>query len=146
MIEDLHMRKQNLKTQNSYLHHVTTFTEFLGYSPYKATWEDFRRHQLHMVDIGRASSNINANLSGLRFFFEVSLNDRDRLKRIKLLHQQRKIPLILSADEMTRLIDSAWNLKSQATLSVAYGARSTVSSMLPVILDRSRHPDRDQIP
>jgi len=122
MIEDMHMRKLNLKTQKSYLRHVSTFAEFPGHSPHKATSEDLRRYQLHMVDTGRASGNINANLSGLRFFFEVTLNDRDRLKRIKRVHQPRKLPLILSAEEVTRLIESAGNLKSQAALSVAYGA------------------------
>ncbi len=122
MIEDMHMRKLDPKTQNAYLRHVIALGEFLGHSPHTATSEDLRRYQLHMVDSGKASSNINANLSGLRFFFEVTLDDANRLKRIKRVHQPRRIPQILSVEEVTCLLEAAGSLKSQAALSVAYGA------------------------
>lgn len=122
MIEDMHMRKLNPKTQRTYLRHVASLGEFLGHSPHTATAEDLRRYQLHMVDSGLASGNINSNLSGLRFFFEETLDDANRLKRIKRVHQPRKIPSILSVEEVTRLIEAAGSLKNQAALSVAYGA------------------------
>jgi len=122
MMEDMHMRKLSPKTQKSYLRHVATLGEFLGHSPHKATAEDLRRYQLHMVDSGKASSNINAQLSGLRFFFEVTLEDANRLKRIKRVQQPRKIPEILSSEEVTRLIEAVDSPKYQAVLSVAYGA------------------------
>lgn len=122
MIEDMHMRKLNPKTQSSYLRHVATLGKFLEHSPHTATAEDLRRYQLHMVDCGKASGYINAQLSGLRFFFEVTLDDANRLKRIKRVHQPRKIPEILSSEEVTQLIDAADSPKYQAALSVAYGA------------------------
>lgn len=122
MVEDMHMRKLNPKTQKSYLRHVATLGEFLGHSPHTATSEDLRRYQLHMVDSGRASGNINAQLSGLRFFFEVTLNDPSRLERIKRVQQPRKIPEILSREEVIRLIEAADSPKYKAALSVAYGA------------------------
>ena len=75
-----------------------------------------------MVNCGKASGNINAQLSGLRFFFEVTLDDANRLKRIKRVHQPRKIPEILSSEEVTRLIEAADSPKYQVALSVAYGA------------------------
>jgi len=118
----MHMRKLNLKTQNAYLRHVVALAEFLERSPHTATSEDLRRYQLHLVDSGKATGNINANLSGLRFFFEVTLDDPARLKRIKRVHQPKKIPQILSVEEVTKLIESAGSLKNQAALSVAYGA------------------------
>lgn len=122
MLDDMNMRKLSPKTQRSYLRHVAALGDFLERSPHTANAEDLRRYQLHMVNCGKASGNINAQLSGLRFFFEVTLNDANRLKRIKRVHQPRKIPEILSADEVTRLIEAADSPKYQAALSVAYGA------------------------
>ena len=75
MIEDMTMRKLNPKTKSSYLRHVSALGEYLGHSPHTATSEDLRRYQLHLVNSGRASGNINTHLSGLRFFFEVTLDD-----------------------------------------------------------------------
>ena len=75
-----------------------------------------------MVNSGKASGNINAQLSGLSFFFKVTLDDANRLKNIKHVVQPRKIPEILSSEEVTRLIEAVDSPKYQAALSVAYGA------------------------
>lgn len=122
MIEDMRMRQLKPATQSCYLHQVIALGEYLGRSPQTATSEDLRRYQLHMVDSGLASSTINGNLSSLRFFFEVTLEDANRLKKIKRVRQPRRIPQILSAEEVTRLIETAGSLRSQAALSIAYGA------------------------
>lgn len=122
MIEDMHMRKLHPRTQSAYIRHVKAFAQFLGHSPFKASAEDLRRYQLHMVDEGFSSGNINAYISGLRFFFEITLNDPSRLALVKRVSQPKKIPEILSVDEVTALIEAASNLKYQALLSVAYGA------------------------
>jgi len=122
MIEDMHMRKLGAKTQSTYLRSVAALSEFLQRSPHTATSEDLRRYQLHMVDSGKTSGNINANLSGLRFLFEVTLEDANRLKKIERVTTPRKIPPILSVEEVTVLIEAAGSLKNQALLSVAYGA------------------------
>jgi site-specific recombinase XerD len=122
MIEDMSMRKLNPKTQSAYLRHVTALGEYLGYSPHRATSEDLRKYQLHLVDSGLASGNINSQLSGLRFLFEVTLDDVSRLKKIKRVQTPRRIPQILSTEEVAQIIDAASNVKHQAILSVAYGA------------------------
>ena len=122
MIEDMVMRKLSPKTQSSYLRHVSALGEYLGRSPHTATSEELRGYQLHLVNSGKSSGNINAQLSGLRFFFEVTLDDANVLKKIKRVQQPRKIPEILSVEEVTALIDSAGSLKYQAALSISYGA------------------------
>jgi len=122
MIEDMCMRKLNPKTQSAYLRHVTALGEYLGYSPHRAATEDLRRYQLHLVESGLASSNINSQLSGLRFFFEVTLDKPEVLKRIKRVRAPRRIPQILSAEEVQQIIEAASNPKHQAILSIAYGA------------------------
>ena len=71
---------------------------FLVTRHHKTTVEDLRRYQLHLVKSGMATGSINARLSGLRFFFEVTLDDANRLKRIKRVNQPRKLPEILSVE------------------------------------------------
>ena len=122
MIEDMTMRKLSQKTQDSYLRHVSELGKHLGFSPHKATAEDLRSYQLHMVERDQSSGSINARLSGLRFFFEVTIDDANVLKRIKRVQQPRRIPEILSVEEVTQLLDAADNLKYQAALSISYGA------------------------
>ena len=122
MIEDMRMRKFSPKTQSQYLRSVTTLSEYLKRSPHTVTSEDLRRYQLHLVDSGKTATTINANLSGLKFLFEVTLDDPGRLRKIKRVNPPRKIPEILSVEEVTLLIEAAGSLKNQALLSVSYGA------------------------
>lgn len=141
MIEDMTMRKLSQKTQKSYIRHVCELGEHLGYSPHKATAEDLRLYQLHMVQSGQSSGSINARLCGLRFFFEVTLDDANVLKRIKRVKQPRNIPKILSVEEVTQVLDAAENLKYQAALSISYGAglrRNEVAHLKIADIDSDR--------
>jgi integrase/recombinase XerD len=95
---------------------------FLKRSPDTATAEDLRAFQLHMVDTGTAPPTINSTLSGLKFFFDVTLGRGELLVKVQPVHQPRPLPVVLSCDEVARLIAAAPNAKYQAALSVAYGA------------------------
>ncbi len=73
MIDDMRMRKFNGKTQIHYIRAVRRLAAFLKRSPDTATAEDLRAFQLHMVDTGTSPPTINSTLSGLKFFFDVTL-------------------------------------------------------------------------
>jgi len=122
MIEDMVMRKLSTQTQTAYLRVVKNFAGFLGQSPDTASAEDLRRYQLHLVEQGVSSGNLNATITGLRFFFETTLEHPEIMKRMRHVYEPRKIPVILSLEEVTRLLQSAGGLKYQAALGVAYGA------------------------
>jgi len=141
MIDDMTMHRLGAKTQSAYLRHVVELNNYLGHSPHKATAEDLRRYQLHLVQSGASTGSINARLSGLRFFFEITLDDPKRLKRFKRVNQPRKLPEILSVEEVTQLIDSAGSLKYKAALSISYGAglrRSEVAHLKISDIDSER--------
>jgi site-specific recombinase XerD len=74
MIDDMRMRKYGKKTQLDYLRAVRNFTKYLGRSPDAATVEDLRNYQLHLVDHGTSPSSLNSAISGLKFFFDVTLD------------------------------------------------------------------------
>jgi site-specific recombinase XerD len=101
---------------------VKNFTRFLGRFPDTASAEDLRQYQLHLVEQGISSGNLNATLTGLKFFFETTLERPEAMAKMSHVYEPRKLPVILSIEEVTRLLQSAGGPKYQAALGVAYGA------------------------
>jgi site-specific recombinase XerD len=130
MIDDMTMRMLSPKTQSGYIRAVEKLAVFLGRSPATATAEDLRLFQLHLVRNGVSSITVNATITGLRFFFETTLDRGDALAQMSHLHQPRKLPVVLSVEEVTRLLQAVTNLKHRAALSVAYGAGLRVSEVV----------------
>jgi integrase len=122
MIEDMTIRKFTPKTQHDYVERIKNFTAFLGRSPDTASFEDVRRYQLHLAESGVGVPTINQTVSILRFFFKVTLGRPEIVEHTHAIHEPRKLPVVLSVDEVARLLDAAPGLKYEAALSVAYGA------------------------
>jgi site-specific recombinase XerD len=122
MIEDMTIRKFTPKTQHDYVQGIKNFAAFLGRSPDTASFEDVRRYQLHLAASGVGVPTINQTVSTLRFFFKVTLGRPKIVEHTHAIHEPRKLPVVLSLDEVVRLLDAAPGLKYKAALSVAYGA------------------------
>jgi integrase/recombinase XerD len=122
MIEDMAIRKLARKTQQDYIQIIKKLAAFLGRSPDTATFEDLRRFQLHVVASGAGTAAINRHVSALRFFFRVTLKRYAIVEYTHFIHEPRKLPVVLSQQEVARLLDAAPGLKYKAALSVAYGA------------------------
>lgn len=130
MTDDMRMRQLAPKTQAGYLRVVREFTRFLGRSPDTTTVEDLRRYQLHLVDHGVSPVSLNAAITGLKFFFEITLHEPDLMARMQPVRVPRVLPVVLSPDEVGRLIAATGNLKHQTALSVAYGAGLRASEVV----------------
>ena len=122
MIEDMTVRKLSPKTQQSYIRTIKNFAGFLGRSPDKASFEDVRRFQLHLATSGASTPIRNQTVAALRFFFRVTLRRSAIIEHTAFIHEPRKLPVVLSPEEVARLLDAAPGLKYKAALSVAYGA------------------------
>jgi site-specific recombinase XerD len=122
LLDDMRMRKLSPKTQSGYIRTVSRLYGWLGRSPDTATAEDLRRYQLHLVDHGISPISLNVTITGLKFFFETTLDRPEVMTKMHPVPVPRKIPVVLSRDEVARLIGAAGNLKSQTLLAVAYGA------------------------
>jgi integrase/recombinase XerD len=122
MIEDMTIRKFTPKTQHDYVQGIKNFAAFLERSPDTASFEDVRRYQLHLAASGVGVPTINQTVSTLRFFFRVTLGRPKIVEHTYAIHEPRKLPVVLSLDEVVRLLDAAPGLKYKAALSVAYGA------------------------
>jgi len=134
MIEDMALRKLAPKTQSNYLRAVINLTCFLGRSPDTASPEDLRRYQLHLVETGISSIMLNHTITALRFFFGVTLDHAEVMARMSSVREPRKLPVVLSREEVARLIDAAGKPKYQAVLSVAYGAGLRASEVVALKL------------
>ena len=122
MIEDMAIRKLTAKTQQGYIRIVKDFAAFLGRSPDIASFEDVRRFQLHLAASGAHVPILNHAVAALRFFFRVTLRRSNIIEHTTFIHEPRKLPVVLSPEEVARLLDAAPGLKYKAALSVAYGA------------------------
>ena len=143
MIEDMTIRGFTADTQNDYVRSVKYLAHFIGRSPDTATPEEIRQFQLSLRQEGASSAKINAIVSGLRFFFRVTLDQPGIERWTQFVREPRKLPVILSPEEVARLIDHAPGpgLKHKAALSVAYGAglrASEVAALQVSDIDSSR--------
>lgn len=130
MMDDMRMRRLAPTTQANYLRVVREFTVFLGRSPDTATVEDLRCYQLHLVDRGVSPISLNAAITGLKFFFGTTLGQEELMAKMRPIYLPRTLPVILSRDEVGRLIAAAGNLKHQTALAVAYGTGLRASEVV----------------
>ena len=140
-IEDMTVRGFTPATQRGYLRTVADFTAFFGRPPDQASAEDLRRYQVHMRSLGASATTMNAAVSALRFFFGVSLGRGDASVGMTTVREPRRLSVILSPEEVARLLDAAPCLKAKAALSVSYGAglrASEVVSLKVTDIDSSR--------
>ena len=129
MIDDMTARRVKEKVQKDYVRHVRTFAAFLGRSPDTATSEDLRRFQVHLARQEIGVATINAAIAALRFFFNVTLERPDLVRHLTTVNKPRRAPVVLSQEEVARLLEAAPGLKYKAALSVAYGAGLRVSEV-----------------
>jgi integrase/recombinase XerD len=94
MIEDMAIRKLAPKTQHDYVQRVKNFAAFLGRSPDTAKSEEVRRFRLHLASSGAGTPKINATVSALRFFFNVTLDRPDLAKHLSFMREPRKVPVV----------------------------------------------------
>ena len=141
LIEDMAIRRLSPKTQYQYIRHVKRFADFVGRSVDKATTEDVHRYQLWLASIGTTVPTVNVSATALRFFFKVTLKRRDLAEEVVSTREPRRLPVVLSPEEVGRLLASTTNIKHKAALSLTYatGLRSSeVVSLKLTDIDRDR--------
>jgi site-specific recombinase XerD len=130
MIEDMSVRGFSEHTRRDYVRHVRAFAAFIGRSPDTATAEELRLFQLHQTHSGMQPTSINSAVSALRFFFTVTLDRPDLARRLTVVPQPRRIPTVLSVEEVTLLLQAASAPKYKAAFATAYGAGLRVSEVI----------------
>ena len=130
MIEDMKVRGFSEKTRNDYIRNVRAFAAFIGRSPDTATAEDLRRFQLHQTQTGTRPPSIKSAVAALRFFFTVTLDRPDLARRLTIVREPRRLPAVLSVEEVALLLQAAPGPKYKAAFGTAYGAGLRVSEVV----------------
>jgi integrase/recombinase XerD len=141
MIEDMTARKLCAGTQRGHILSCKRFAAFLKRSPDTATCEDIRRFQLHLAETDVSICNRNRIMTGLRFLFRVTLRRLDLAEEVYHIREPQKLPLVMSIDEMKRLLAVASSLKTRVLLSLGYGCGLRASEIVRL---KVKHIDKAQ--
>jgi integrase/recombinase XerD len=129
MIDDMTVRNLSPATQQSYVYAVAKFSRFFARSPDQLGVEEVRAYQIHLAGLRQSWSHINQVSCALRFFFGVTLGRQEALARIAIAKEPKKLPVVLSADEIVRFLQAVPGLRNRAALTTAYGAGLRVSEV-----------------
>ena len=129
MIEDMRIRNLSPATQKSYVQAVAKFSHHFKRSPARLGAEQVRVYQLHLVARGISCSERNKVVSALRFFYRVTLGRSDLPEHIPHAKQPRKLPVVLSPQEVVRFLQAVPELNKRVALTTAYSAGLRVSEV-----------------
>jgi integrase/recombinase XerD len=114
-----------------YLRSVINLTKYYQRSPDRITAKEIQAYQYHLVQSGKMSAKtINVYMAGIRFSCLVTLNRNWNSRFFPTIKEKRKVPVILSPDEVTRLIASAKNIKHRTILMVLYASGLRISEAI----------------
>ena len=135
MIEDMTIRNLSATTQASYVHWVKSFALHIARSPDQATMEDVRAFQLHLVGRNIAWATLNQAVSGLRFFFGITLGRADLPVRIPYARKVKTLPIVLGADTVGRLLEAIEDLTCRVALATVYATGLRTSEVIAIRIE-----------
>ncbi len=135
MIEDLTIRNLSPATQRSYISAVSKFSRHFRRSPDRLGLDEVRDFQVHLVAKGVSWGSLNQVVCALRFFYGVTLGETTIPERIPYARTPRKLPVVLSADEVVRFLEAVSGLKSRAALTTAYAAGLRASEVAGLLIE-----------
>jgi site-specific recombinase XerD len=118
--EDIVIRNLTAKTQIDYVRALNRLCEYLKHSPEDATRENLREFQLFLVEDGATGTTINSTLSGLRFLYNVTLDKPQLLTKLTTVSVARKLPIILSLEEIKLFLATATHPKYHSLNNFGY--------------------------
>jgi integrase/recombinase XerD len=141
MIEDMTIRNLSPATQQSYIREVAKFSRYFGKSPAQLGVEEVRSYQVHLASRRIAWATLNHTVCALRFFYGVTLGRTGLPELIPYARNPRKLPVVLSREEVVRFLEAVPGLKSRIALTIAYAAGLRLSeavALKPCDIDSQR--------
>jgi integrase/recombinase XerD len=130
LIDDLRVRNYAPATIAAYVAGVAKFANHFGRSPDQLGPDDLRAFQVHLVNAGVSWSQFNQAVCGLRFLYAVTLGRPDAVPFIPFGKRPRRLPPVLSPDEVAALLDAAPPGRDRALLQTAYACGVRISELL----------------
>jgi integrase/recombinase XerD len=130
MLEDLQIRHYSPTTIRLYLHAIAEFAKHFGKPPDQLGAEHIRRYQLFLTKEKKVSPSTYVQMvCALRFLYTHTLQRKVAIERIPFPRRERKLPLILSREEVKALLGAPRDLRHRAMLAILYGSGLRVSEV-----------------
>lgn len=128
MIEDMRRRNFSSETQRSYIHYMAEYAGYFQTPPDQLGPEAIREYQLHMLETRRLSpESVNCFISAARFFYQTTLELPWSDSHFVRCRVPSKLPIVLSATEVSLFFSAVGILKHRAVLMTCYGAGLRIS-------------------
>jgi site-specific recombinase XerD len=131
MIEEMKLRNLTPRTIDVYISRVAHFARYFGRSPKVLGRNEVRAYLLHLVQEKKVSWSVyNQTVAALRFLYEVVLDRQGVLVRIVCPKQPKRLPVVLSLEEVARFFAAIIGIKHRAILMTAYAAGLRISEVV----------------
>lgn len=131
LIDDLTLRNRSPETIRGYVNVIAQYAKYFGRSPEQLDGHDLGKYLLHLKNERNfAQGTYNLHVAALRFFYRVTLARPEVVARLCFTKTERKLPVILSQEEVERFFEALGSLKHRAILMTAYGAGLRVSEAI----------------
>lgn len=141
MIDDLRIRNRSPRTIKTYVSHVARFAMHFRRSPEFLGPEEIRAYQLHLIDRRVSYSLFNQAVCAIIFLYRVTLKAPFTVEWVAYARNPRKLPVVLSRDEVLKFLDAIGNPLFRVALTTAYatGLRvGEVATLRPGDIDKAR--------
>jgi site-specific recombinase XerD len=131
MLEDMRIRNLSTETQTSYINHVARFARHFRQSPERLGPDDIRTYQLHLInDRHLAPTSVAGAVAALRFLYQITLKQDWAVDVIASPRRGDRLPVILSPEEVVRLLGCVVDHKHRVILTTCYAAGLRLSEAL----------------
>lgn len=138
--EDLRLKNYSENTRENYISQVKTFLEHFNGSATKPS-EISERAIKEWLLLAKSTNTLKQRISAVKLFYELTGKQPLKFKHIEYPRASKKLPIVLSADEIQRMFDACENLKHRAILALLYACGLRVSELINLKwenIDRSR--------
>ena len=130
MTEDLILHNLSPKTSRLYIKWVADFAKYFHSSPEHLGPEEVRSYLLRLVQERHVSWNVHKQARlALQFLYRVTLGREWVVEKVANPKEPKKLPVVLSQDEMARFLDALQNPKHRALLMTAYAGGLRLSEV-----------------
>ncbi len=119
MIRAMELKNLPANTQKGYLHIVRSSAAYYKLPPEDLTTEQIEGYLLYLKnEKSYAKGSLSKTVNGLRFFFRYVVGDKERMGSISFKNKPKKLPVIISQEEVWQIIHTPRNMKHRLMLTL----------------------------